>query len=361
MKSAVISSWSVDAFLCLNQRLVDVMSSEYITRIENFIDAYVLYDKVYLPYRYKDKAELKALDSNSSIFEFVDPSTLEHSDDMKNHVSIDIGLYERSFDELCNEDKSWFVQHQPSFGEEAILHPELFSSGFMTQLRLWQWGLINEMGKNNAAIPLMPLSLEAIEVFDTSREKLTEIVINKYYQYAKAHEAKFIALMQYETEPFIAQLSKMPPLLSLFIDRTNQIECGLSTLITLRDEFVDFRKLRESYTASIQEATTFGERNDIVSDWNSKWDLLCKGEFKTPNLLRRKVSSTELSSAIVSPGTGGAKAFIHHVLEHFEYKKSYKQFRVFGTINQCLSNMDISQNKLNSVFGVERFIEYKKT
>ena len=128
-RCAASLSWSVDAFLCLNQRLVDVMSSEYITRIENFIDAYVLYDKVYLPYRYKDKAELKALDSNSSIFEFVDPSTLEHSDDMNNHLSIDIGLYERSFDELCKEGKPWFVQHQPSFGEEVILHPELLKSG----------------------------------------------------------------------------------------------------------------------------------------------------------------------------------------------------------------------------------------
>ena len=359
-KSASISAWSADAFLCLNSSLIDVMSSEYISRIENFIDAYVLYEELLLPERYSKQKEFSQLDPEGKIFKYIKSETLDHSDDMTKHVSIDVGLYESAFEEISKEDRNWFIQHQPSFAEEVAQESDFLESKFMSQLRLWQWGLLNEVAEKNKSIPLFPLSLEGIEKFDLNREKPSELVISRYLDFANFHQKKFLKLIQYGTEPFIARLSKVPPLLSLYIDRTSALENWRDTMITLREEFKEFRSLRERYSQSITEAESLVERQDIVDDWDGKWGALCAGEFKEPSFLSRKLSATDSSSAIVSVESASPKVILKNLIEHTEYRKAYKHFRVFGSLNESLNSMKINQDKLNDVFGVEKFVQYKK-
>jgi len=91
--SAVVTHWGFDAFDCLSSRLFKSISEEQISRVETFVSAFVLYDTIYLNERYADNDLVVSLNqTNPYSIKFVRKSELVHSDDMKEHISIDIDL-----------------------------------------------------------------------------------------------------------------------------------------------------------------------------------------------------------------------------------------------------------------------------
>lgn len=359
-EAATVSAWSVDAFQCLNRRLLTVLSVEEISRIEGFVESYVLYDRVVLPRRYADNTDLLSLDLNRDIFVFADRDLLAHSDDMTNHISFDLGLYERAFKEIVKEDRYWTIQHDPRHGEELLRDPQIADSKMISRLRLWQWGLMNEMSEVYSAVPIFPSSLSGIEKYDFGREQLSDSVVAKYADVARSFEKRLFKISQYVTDPFIRSLRNVPPLLMLYIDRAVDAEGFAETLTKMRSEFSEFRELRKKFATSLSDAKTLGEKNKIVDDWEASWGRMCSRAFKKPTLLSRKVSSADVSTAVVTVGMALPKTVLKNYLDYMDELKSYNVFRVFVDFTDKLEMINLGDNKLADVFGVQRIVGHGK-
>ena len=164
-QKSTIPFWSVDAFLyfAMQRGFETKWSSELLSRTSTFIDAYILFEKVVLPERYKQYEDIKKLDPNNEIFEYVESSALLHSDDLIKGISIDLSLNFSNFEELEVENYKWLSQHQGYLAEEdyEILMKKATIS--FAHLRLWQISLLNEISDLTQSTSILPLSLQGID------------------------------------------------------------------------------------------------------------------------------------------------------------------------------------------------------
>ncbi|MDD2369314.1 MAG: hypothetical protein PHQ90_08435 [Sulfuricurvum sp.] len=362
--SVVITSWSVDAFLCLTSKLYKQLSVEQISRIESFISAFILYETLYVNEQYSNNELISSLNlSSDNAIKFIKKSDLNHSDDMRDHISFDVDLHRTSFKELSEENNTWQYQHDPSVGESIFfsdfIYPEIqqsIDSNFYTHLRLWQWCLTNEMAEKTNSVCILPKSLNALTQYKMKQNNLDEIILNNYLNYAQFHNQKFIKLTKNLSDDFISELSNIPPLFSIFLSRCSKDEDTTSVLIKLRQDYKEFRDLRHSYSKSIANSKTVAEKVEIVDEWNRSWEILLAGEFKKPQLLKRKVSSTDVSNVIMSIENFAPKVLLKHFIEHNEYKNVYKKFHIYSELDDEIGKMNSDLGFLNKLFGVEKII-----
>ncbi|TOI86107.1 hypothetical protein CGI50_24620, partial [Vibrio parahaemolyticus] len=145
---ATVPFWSIDAFLyfIMPRGYVSCWSSELMSRTSTFIDAYILFDKVAVPERYKSDKAINELDPDGEIFYFVDSMSLVHSDDLKKGISFDLSLSSIDFEKMEAENYKWYSQHWGKKLAKSEFDSIMGNSHItMAHCRLWQISLLNEI------------------------------------------------------------------------------------------------------------------------------------------------------------------------------------------------------------------------
>ncbi len=371
--SVVVSHWSVDAIKCLSGELFHTLSVELISRIENFISSFVLFDTIYVNEQYENREFIKALNlaSNNAI-KFIKSADLKHSDNMSNEITFDIPLHKVAFEDLSKENNTWFFQHDPDLGKELFFSQEIDSTTkefidnkFFTNLRLWVWCLMNEMAEKTNSICMIPKSLEAISKYNFHHNRLHELVLNDYLEYTKIHHQRFLKLTETISEEFIYELSYVPPLFAVFLNRCKHNNDIIPTLIKLREDYQEFRLLRHKFTTEISQSTNIKDKQEIAQLWDKSWQILTKGEFKKPQLLKHKFSSTDISSIIIDAKDIfdkieikelSPKILLRNFFDYLSYKKSYQQFRIFSSLNDEIEEMSTEVSLLKKNFAIKDIV-----
>jgi len=350
-QKSTIPFWSIDAFLyfVMHRDFESKWSSELLSRTSTFIDAYILFDKVVLPERYKKNGAIKKLDPNNEIFEYVESSALLHSDDLTKGVSIDLSLNFSRFEELESENYKWFSQHRGYLTQGDYENLMQRSTVSFAHLRLWQISLLNEISDLTQSTSILPLSLQDIDTVQTRElpfhvAKLTELD-DHYQETIKAVSATI-------GESYTDHIKNVPPFLSLLIDQALSREHSIEVLFQLRRDFKSLRQKGTEFSGLLKKATGLRERKDIIDEWSHSWELLHKGDFRKPQLLNRKVSSTDVSKAIVKPQSSGVSSIIQSFLDYREEVKSYNRFRIYGELYNELDGIEGAVEKLRNKFSL---------
>lgn len=347
--------WSVDAFIYFvrPRTYIDNWSSELISRVSSFVDAYVLFDKVVLPARYRDEKELKSLDPENSIFNYVNSESLNHSDDLSKGVTIDLSMDLSSIDALMEEDYKWFSQHDGNLSKED--YDSVFKDGpiSMAFLRLWQLGLVNEISDLTESCSILPLSLQEIEGDKKSKRRSFPFHLNKISDLDQHYQGIIRTVSAATADSFIDYLENVPPLFTLLVDQSPSNEYAIDTLRQLRRDFSGFRALTDTYNSAIDNAGSLREKKEVIDDWNQSWHRLVKGDFKKPQLLRKKVSNSEISKSIINPEGTGISTIVQMFLDYREDCQSFKRFKLYSELYNELDGISGSREKLKKKFSVD--------
>lgn len=354
-----IPFWSVDAFLyfVMPRSYISPWSSELISRTSSFIDAYILHEKIILPERYSKSKELKRLDPELSIFEFIPSSSLNHSDDIIKGVTLDLSLNMTDLKVLMQEDYKWYSQHDGNATRED--YDVLFSASgpSMTLLRLWQLGLVNEIAENSKSSIILPLSLQGLES-DNDKRKLP-FNLDKLSQLDHHFKESINSITASIGETFFDYLNNVPPLFTLFLDQALSQDHAIDVLKKLRDDYSELRLLNSEYKESLEKAESIRDKKDVVDDWNQSWDSMLKGNFRKPQFLKRKISSSDVSKSVVKPESAGLSTILQSYLDYREEMHSYKRFRIYGELYNELDGISGSRKSLESKFSVNLVNELK--
>ena len=348
---STIPFWSVDAFLyfAMHREFESTWSSELLSRISTFIDAYILFDKVVLPERYKKYTEIDKLDPGNEIFEYVDSNALLNSDELAKGISIDLSLNLSNFDDLESENYKWFSQHHGYLTEEDYESLMQAATISFAHLRLWQISLLNEISDLTKSTSILPLSLQGIDSAKTRKlpfhvEKLKDLDIH-FQESIKVVSAVI-------GDSYTDQIESVPPFLTLLIDQALSSEHAVEVLYQLRRDFESLRKTGAEFTSLVKKAKKLRERKEIINEWNRSWELLHKGDFRKPQLLSRKIISSDVSKAIVKPQSSGLSSIIELFLDYREEVKSYNRFRIYGDLYTELDGIEGSVEKLKNKFSL---------
>ncbi|MFQ1895824.1 hypothetical protein ACK36K_00540 [Aeromonas veronii] len=350
--NVTIPFWSIDAYFyfIMPSTSVKVWSSELMSRVSSFVDAYVLFDKISIPERYADYDELKLLDPDGSIFNFVKSESLHHSDDITKGITIDISLNSPSMDSLSKDNFKWYVQHSGHASREDYEEITKDSPITMTHLRLWQFGLVNEIADNTNSSIILPLSLQELEINSNSRklpfhvDKLSEL------------DSHFQGIVKTVTatsgEEFTDYIENCPPFLSLLIDQSTSTEHSFQTLMQLRRDYSSLRHLNIQYQTDIKNEQSIRGKKFIIDEWNTSWESMLKGDFKKPQLLKKKISNSDVSKAIIKPSSVGLSTIIQTYLDYRDQNKAFSRFKVYSELYKEIDGISCSQSNLNSKFNV---------
>lgn len=354
-----IPFWSADAFLyfLMPRDYICEWSSELVSRASSFVDAYILHDKVVLPERYRRYKELKELDPEGLVFEFIPSSSLEHSDDLVKGVTLDLSLNMTDLETLMQEDYKWFSQHDGNTTREQ--YECLFSSDGipMAFLRLWQLGLVNEISEKTKSSIILPLSLQGLED-DKSKRKLP-FHVNKLSDLDDHFQKSIKSITANIGDNFVDHLNNVPPLFTLFVDQALSQEHAIEVLKKLREDYSALRSLSFQYKESLEKAESIRDKKDVVDDWNRSWDSMLNGDFRKPQLLRKKISSSDVSKSVVKPESAGLSTIIQAYLDYREEKHSYKRFKIYSELYNELDGISGSRKSLESKFSVSLVNELK--
>jgi len=349
---STIPFWSVDAFLywVMPKRTETKWSSELLSRTSTFVDAYVLFEKVVLPERYKKESVLKKLDPNGDIFEFIESNSLVNSDEITKGITIDLSVDIENFLDLQQEDYKWFSQHNGHMERKDFDSVMETTSLSFAHLRLWQLSLVNEISENTGSTTILPISLQNIDNASSSKipfqmQKISEL--NSYFQQSIKSVSEVIG------ESFHGFIENSPPLFSLLIDQSQSREHAIEVLSQLRRDFKELRFKANEFENLVKKSNSLREQNEIVKEWSNSWGLLLKGDFQKPQFLRRKLSLDVVSKSVVKPQTAGLSSFIQAYLEFREERKAYNRFRIYSDLYNELDGIKDSKEKLRNKFSIE--------
>ncbi|MEY2336500.1 hypothetical protein [Acidithiobacillus ferrianus] len=352
---ATIPFWSADAFLyfVMPRSYISAWSSELVSRVSSFVDAYVLFDKVVLPERYKKYSELKVLDPDNTIFEYISSECLNHSDDLIKGVTIDLSMDLSNIDTLMQEDYKWFSQHNGNVSRseyDSLIEEAPLS---MAYLRLWQLGLLNEISDYSKSVSILPLSLQGLESADSTKKRHVPFHVDRISDLDKHLQGVIKAITANTGEFFVDYLENVPPLFTLLVDQALSHDHAIEVLRQLRSDFCGLRELNGKYNSSIEKAGSLRDKKDVIDEWNASWHRLIKGDFKKPQLLRKKVSSSDVSKSIIKPGSSGISTIIQMFLDYREDCQSYKRFKIFSELYNELDGISGARSKIKSKFSVD--------
>lgn len=350
-QKSTVPFWSADAFLyfVMQRDFKTKWSSELLSRTSTFIDAYILFDRVVLPERYEKEINIRKLDPNNEIFEYIKSSSLINSDELKSEISIDLSLNLSNLEDLEAENHKWFSQHTGFASKEdyeTLMQGATFS---FAHLRLWQISLLNEISDLTKSTSILPLSLQGI---DTATKRRMPFHVNKITDIDNHYQEVIRTVSAITGEPYSDNIENVPPFLTLLIDQALSSEHAVEVLLQLRKDFSDLRKTGMEFTNKIKKADSLREKKEIIDDWSYSWEILHKGDFKKPQLLNRRINSSDVSKAIVKPQTSGLSSIIQSFLDYREEVKAYNRFRIYGELYKELDGIEGSSEKLNRKFSI---------
>ncbi|TOI86594.1 hypothetical protein CGI50_24210, partial [Vibrio parahaemolyticus] len=74
---------------------------------------------------------------------------------------------------------------------------------------------------------------------------------------------------------------------------------------------------------------------------------------KKPQLLKKKVTSSDFSKAIVKPSSAGLSTIIQIFLDYREEKKAYNRFRIYSELYNELDSIQGTREKLKEKFSLD--------
>ena len=352
----VVTFWSADAFIALaGSNVYKILTPELISRISAFVDAYILFDKVCLPERYKEYSEIKEL-GGEDVFTFIPSNYLRYCDDFSKGLLIDLKFLPY-LTEISKEEKYWAIQHDPDAFEEIYENPDMIEEwkGVFSNMRLSLLTTMNTMIEEYGATAILHNSLVGLEKYENINNKNPDYINKCFNEFAKQYQERFIRVSRNINDDYIDTIKNFPPLLACLLDRASTNENLPTVLKQMRAEYKELRELREQYTESIKKANSVGEKRDIVELWNKSWESLLKIEFKRTGLLSRKVTSSNVVNMIFDFNnmTKIIKFLLGTVLE-FDYEaKQVRQFKVFSTISKDSDKVYFNNDDIYKKFGIK--------
>jgi hypothetical protein len=371
-RAAALPIWSVDAFLVAHGHNEAVATPEFLSRLDSFVQAYVLYDRVVLTQRYADDPVLQALASHEPAFTFVPAEQLGHSDLLSRGYTLDRAAL-RLYPELAKENDYWFGEHNPEMAAELRRSPALQQllarrggKVDMALLRIWQWGLTSELAALTDATLILPESLVGLAT-RTGYPGLGEadFVAECYKAMATHPKLDTKQVLRYTRRPFAAELRDSPPLLSLVVDRARSSDQIVDVLRTLRSDYADLRRLRADFEAELTAAPSDRERFDVVERWKEQWKRLERAEFRSVGgLLRRSLQGgdvVEILTALAKNADDLGKArddaaptLLRRLVELLTAARATQRYAAFVRLAEQLGAITDRGEKLRQVFGIER-------
>ncbi len=334
MYKSNLSFWSVDAFLymALNRCQESVWSSELASRVASFVDAYILFDQVVLLERYRDESFIKALDPAGEVFEFVASSKLLHSDNLANGITLDLSAVE-TLPSLQSDNYKWFSQHDGYISQDDYENLARTTNITMAEIRLWQHCLTNEVADLTGSVSLLPLSLQEIEdQRPASRGKsISPFQHDRYIKLNEHYQGKLRLVNEVTGTQASSYLTGIPPFLTLMIDQALSPSYLVETLVQMRRDFSELRKVGAKYQAEVHNAKTVRDKVDAIDQWSDSWNTLVKGDFRAPRLLSKKVSSTDVSKSIWNPISAASTA-TQGLIDYREELNTYKRLSIFSEL-----------------------------
>lgn len=349
---ATIPFWSVDEFLyfTMPRNFEKIWSSELLSRVSTFVDAYILYDKVLLPERYSIEDKIKSLDPGGDIFEYVTSEELLHSDELTKGISLDLSLNINCFEELEAENYMWFSQHSGYSSEDNYLDIVNKTNISFSLLRIWQVSLLNEIADLTGSVSILPLSLQGV---DTSPSRSLPFHVERIGELSDHFQDNVRTVSAAIGDQYHDYVENVPPFFTLLIDQALSNEHVVETLVQLRRDFKKLRETGAEYSQLIKVEKGLRGKREIVEQWNSSWELLYRGDFKKPQLLKRKISSSDFSKAVVKPGASGLSSIIQSFFEYREEAESYNRFRIYGELYNELDNVTGIKSQLKKKFSFD--------
>jgi len=352
MFNSNISSWCVDEFLnfITPRSTIVTWSSEQMSRLSSFVDAYVLFDKVHIPFRYSTNTKIQRLDPDSTIFSFIQPETLRNSDDMSKGISFDLSLNARKFEDLIVDDYKWYSQHVGYAPPEDYQSLMAGAGISFTHLRLWQTSLSNEVSEVTDSTAVLPLSLQNIEVLETQRTLQHILRLNDLNNQFQSNMRAVSAVCG---EIFHDFISNTPPFLSLLIDKSTTQDRAIDVLIKLRKEYTPLKEQSKKFKNLLQKETTISRKRQVIQEWDDSWSNLVKSSFQRTSLLSRKVSSADFSKSIFNPLGEGLPRILQEFLDRFGEHSKNKRFQFYCDLYNELEGVTNAPLKLQKRFMLD--------
>ncbi len=334
MRKSTLSFWAVDAFLYLtmDRKYESAWSSELASRVASFVDAYVLFDQVVLPARYGSEDAIKALDPSGTIFEFIAPDKIQHSDDLATGVTLNLSAVELAQD-LRKEDYKWFSQHTGFMSRDDYQSLEPRLDVTMAELRLWQHCLINEVAELTGSAMLLPLSLRDIKLPNQEAAKALVQAFShaKYLELDAHYQARLKLIVESVGVTASGHIENIPPFLTLLIDQALSPHHLVETLFNLRNDYKELRTVSRDFQDEVGRAKTVRGKSDVIREWNDAWGTMLKGDFRAPRLLSAKVSSGDVSKSIFNP-VAAASTASQMILDYAESQRSYQRLQIYSQL-----------------------------
>ncbi|EZI29245.1 TPA: hypothetical protein ACQGWB_005337 [Pseudomonas aeruginosa] len=352
MNKATISSWAVDAFLGLagNRNWSLDWSSEWVSRAGNFVESFVLFDKIVLTEQYANHPILRALDPNNDIFEFIYKRELLNSINMRDGITIDYALDIESYDELEKEGGKWFAQHDGSAHESEYCELMKYGGISITLLRLWQHSLLNEIAEKTNSSLILPFSLQGL-TGTQEKSKKTPYHVGKLEALNKHFHGTVKSITDVVGESYEGIIDNVPPFFSLLVDQALSVDMLVDTLIYLRRDHGELRALTDKLQREVSAESGVTAKGEVVAEWSKSWDTLVKNNFQKPKLLRRKITSDNVSKAIIKPTTA-ISTLIQRIMDYSNEMQLYKRFSIYGNIYEELDSALATEAKLKDNLNV---------
>jgi hypothetical protein len=355
MYKSNLSFWSVDAFLymAMDRCQESVWSSELASRVASFVDAYVLFDKVVLLERYRDKAVIRELDPVGEIFEFVASAQLQHSDDLTNGITLDLSAT-TVLSSLRAENQKWFSQHCGYASENDCQEFSDDSGVTMAEIRLWQHCLVNEVADLTGSVSLLPPSLQGIahRMSPSQGKSFNPFQSDKYAELHELYQGKLKLINEVIGAQESSYLTGIPPFLTLMIDQALSPPHLVEVLVQMRRDYVGLRRIGSMYLAEVDGAKTVRDKIEVVEEWGRSWSRLVKGDFREPQLLSKRVSSSDVSKSVWSP-ISIASIATRKFLDHIEERSEYQRLEVFSELFSELDSIADLRRSLKKKFFLD--------
>lgn len=266
-----LSPWQIDLAEVLASQKLKTTTEEILSRLASFIHAYLLFDRIFIPEKYRESPILQAIDPEGDIFaadaRVADP--YRKTDDGYTHVDIDPSLLFRNRRHLQANSNAWLKQHIVLDLSEKqrsdlidYLNRDNRSTRWFYQLMLAEHQVLFQLATFNAAFLVVYASLAQVYLPDiTELRRFANFLYKASKNRAAARPGDVLGAYNFElpTGSVEARI-KIPPLLAAVTQR--MVETNFTA--ALRHLRQHFRPLREAFR-TIASGFMSHEGNELVS------------------------------------------------------------------------------------------------
>ena len=171
----------------------------------------------------------------------------------------------------------------------------------------------------------------------------------RFAEFSQEQQERVARVLVHGDRPEILEIKSIPPLFLLLIDSSKSPSDLLDQLILLRKQYSELRETRRSMADELKGATTLKDREEIINEWDEAWTVLLRNEFKKQTLLKRKISSSEMASGVVSPQSGGIKVVFANVFDYWKERKLTRRFSFFEQAQKKFGDIELDSKMMKKL------------